>query len=158
MTWCYSTIGQRAGSDSIVIWMKQRWAQRLNDFWNNPLRNEVAFEAHYNKACLQILHGDCVQFQFPFVGSEEEKTCFRASDKDGKLGWLRDVSPSQGLLQSEISRLCLMLWNNSHFHALLLLTWQTLHLSCLFTSFLCSRSKHGNSVSHLCTYLAQMHV
>ena len=31
--------------------------------------------------------------------------CFRTSDKDGKLGWLimRDVSPSQGLLQSVIS-------------------------------------------------------
>ena len=26
----------------------------------------------------------------------------RTSDKDGKLGWLRDVSPSQGLLQSAI--------------------------------------------------------
>ena len=36
------------------------------------------------------------------AGSEEEKTCFRTSDKDGKLGWLRDVSPPQGLLQSAI--------------------------------------------------------
>ena len=35
-------------------------------------------------------------------GKEEEKTCFITSDKDGKLGWLRDVSPSQGLLQSAI--------------------------------------------------------
>ena len=35
---------------------------------------------------------------------EEEKTCFRTSDKDGKLGLLRDVSPSQGLLQSVISQ------------------------------------------------------
>ena len=56
-----------------------------------------------------------------FQGSEEEKTCFRQSDKDGKLGLLRDVSPSQGLLQTEearerakrlstipISRLCLI--------------------------------------------------
>ena len=37
------------------------------------------------------------------IGSEEEKTCFRTSDKDGKLGWWRDVSPSQGLLQSAIA-------------------------------------------------------
>ena len=28
--------------------------------------------------------------------------CFITSDKDRKLGWLRDVSPSQGLLQSAI--------------------------------------------------------
>ena len=34
-------------------------------------------------------------------GSEEEKTCFKTSDKDGNMGSLsRDVSPSQGLLQS----------------------------------------------------------
>ena len=33
-------------------------------------------------------------------GSEEEKTCFKTSDKDGNVGRLRDVSPSQGLLQS----------------------------------------------------------
>ena len=57
--------------------------------------------------------------QIPFhQGSEEEKPCFRISDKDGKLGLLRDVSPSQGLLQSAkwakrlstipISRFCLM--------------------------------------------------
>ena len=26
----------------------------------------------------------------------------RTSDKDGKLGWWRDISPSQGLLQSAI--------------------------------------------------------
>ena len=37
-------------------------------------------------------------------GSEEEKTCFKTSDKDGNMGSLsRDVSPSQGLLQSAIS-------------------------------------------------------
>ena len=35
------------------------------------------------------------------VGSEEEKTCFKTSDKDGNMGSLsRDVSPPQGLLQS----------------------------------------------------------
>ena len=42
------------------------------------------------------------QFITKNTGSEEEKTSFRTSDKDGKLGlymW-RDVSPSQGLLQS----------------------------------------------------------
>ena len=59
------------------------------------------------------------------------KTCFKTSDKDGNMGSLRDVSPSQGLLQSAIresqteeaperakrlsnlpySRLCLMFWN-----------------------------------------------
>ena len=31
--------------------------------------------------------------------------CFRTSDKDGILGWLRDVSPSQGLLQPVNRRL-----------------------------------------------------
>ena len=37
---------------------------------------------------------------FQETGSEEEKTCFKTSDKDGNIGRLRDVSPSQGLLQS----------------------------------------------------------
>ena len=30
---------------------------------------------------------------------------FRTSDKDGKLGWSRDISPSQGFLQSVIENL-----------------------------------------------------
>ena len=40
------------------------------------------------------------------VDSEEEKTCFKTSDKDGNMGSLsRDVLPSQGLLQSAIASL-----------------------------------------------------
>ena len=34
---------------------------------------------------------------------KRKKTCFKTSDKDGNMGSLiRDVSPSQGLLQSAI--------------------------------------------------------
>ena len=75
--------------------------------------------------CLIVTSGNTQGSVHKFItGFEEEKNCFRTSDKDGKLGLLRDVSPSQGLLQSAIrsnvsscvstipvSRLCLMFYN-----------------------------------------------
>ena len=44
----------------------------------------------------------CTTLYRNLIGSEEEKACFKTSDKDGNMGRLRDVSPSQGLLQSVI--------------------------------------------------------
>ena len=64
---------------------------RGNSWWVLALLLLTTSAASFSKTSWKMAAG---------VGSEEEKTCFRTSDKDGKLGWLTDVSPSRGLLQS----------------------------------------------------------
>ena len=53
-----------------------------------------------HKSSQRIHQGFWVSY---LIGSEVQKNCFKTSDKDGNMGSIiRDVLPSQGLLQSAI--------------------------------------------------------
>ena len=60
----------------------------------------MPIRTYQNSKLTKRSNNKIVQHRQRCFGSEEEKTC-RISDKDEKLVRVRDVSPSQGLLQSE---------------------------------------------------------